>query len=148
MLHRAVFGTEINPFCNDICYAGWKAILLTWAWALAIWQIADFAKFLVSWLLQRAEDIQTHCKHTDQPEPAWVKAVNFPGVAGDRLMRVAYKPIAVRLAAVQLWHDLVAHLLSANSWEMAQTLLFVRALTATSILDCSKFGLPGFIVCL
>ena len=84
-------------FSDAVCYAGWKAILLTWAWSLVIWQVADFAKFLATWVLQRAEDIQTECKHTDQPQPAWVKAVNFPGVAGDWLMRLAYTPIAVRL---------------------------------------------------
>ena len=101
-------------FSAAICYAGWKAILLTWAWALAIWQIADFAKFLASWVLQRAEDIQTECKHTDQPEPAWVKAVNLPGVAGDRLMGLAYKPIAVRLTAEASRPVLEACLLLGN----------------------------------
>lgn len=76
--------------------AGWKAILLTWAWALAIWQLADFAKFLASWVLHKAEDIQADCRHTEEPLPSWVKAVNAPGVAGDRLMRMAYKPVKVR----------------------------------------------------
>ena len=105
-----VLGTETNPFPNAICNAGWKAILLTWAWALA-----DFAKFVTSWLLQRAEDIQTECKHVEQPEPAWVKAVNLPGVAGNRLIRVAYKPIAVCSKIAQSWCDFAACLLSSNS---------------------------------
>ncbi|KAL3158516.1 hypothetical protein ABBQ38_010745 [Trebouxia sp. C0009 RCD-2024] len=75
--------------------AGWKAILLTWAWALAVWQLADFAKFLASWVMHRAEDIQADCRHTEEPLPAWVKAVNAPGVLGDRFMRMAYKPVKV-----------------------------------------------------
>ena len=41
---------------------GWKPVLLTWAWAMIIWQIADAFKFLVSYNLQAAEDISAACK--------------------------------------------------------------------------------------
>lgn len=148
MLHRENLGTETYPFPNAICYAGWKAILLTWAWALAIWQIADFAKFLVSWVLQRAEDIWTECKHTEQPEPAWVKAVNLPGVVGDHLMRLAYKPIAVRLTTVQSWRDFVVCLLSSNSRDPAPSPSLVKALNATSMLGALRLAGGQLLLCL
>lgn len=109
---HAKFGTNAKPIWS----AGWKAILLTWAWALSIWQIADFAKYLASSMLQRAEDIQIDCKHTEQTEPAWVKAVNLPGVVGDYIMRAAYKPIAVRLTAVHVWSDFGACLPCRIAW--------------------------------
>ena len=83
------------------CHSGWKAILLTWAWALVIWQVADFVKFLTTLVLQRAEDIQTDCKHSQKPLPLWVKVVNAPGVAGGWFMTVACKPFVVSMLYTQ-----------------------------------------------
>lgn len=86
-------------FClkSLVCCTGWRAILLTWAWALVVWQVADFVKFLVTWVLQDAEDIQTECIRDEKPLPFWVKLVNAPGVAGNRFMSIVYKPFAVSL---------------------------------------------------
>ena len=67
------------------CCAGWPAVLLTWAWALVIWQIADFVKFLASWNMQAAEDVSAQCKESGEAKPTWVKVLDMPGIVGDRI---------------------------------------------------------------
>lgn len=97
---------QVKGFCLNVsvCCIGWRAILLTWAWALVIWQVADFVKFLVTWVLQDAEDIQTECIRDEKPLPFWVKLVNAPGVAGDRFMSVVSKPFEVSLLHTRQSH--------------------------------------------
>lgn len=78
-------------------HAGWPAILLTWAWALVIWQIADFVKFLASWNMQIAEEMSAQCKETGERRPTWVKMIDVPGAVGDQISDAVDKTIQVRL---------------------------------------------------
>ena len=74
--------------------------MLTWVWALVIWQVADFVKFLASWMMHSAEDVSAQCKDTGEAKPTWVKMLDLPGQVGDHMSEGAGNAIQVSTSVV------------------------------------------------
>jgi H+-transporting ATPase len=54
---------------------------IVWAYAIAVWLIADAAKTCVQALFIRQERVKEDCKMHSRPLPLWVRAVDWPGNA-------------------------------------------------------------------
>ncbi len=70
-----------------------------WAYAVAVWLIADVAKTCVQAFFIRQERIKEDCKMHDRPLPLWVRIVDWPGnaleSALDSLAQVSHPALAV-----------------------------------------------------
>ena len=83
--------------------AGWAKVAIVWAYAIAVWLIADAAKTCVQALFIRQERLKEDCKMHDQPLPLWARVLDWPGNAVesalDRLAKVrvsCWLPLTVR----------------------------------------------------
>jgi H+-transporting ATPase len=65
--------------------AGWVPILITWGYAIVFWQLADVAKWAAQKIMITHEDIKELCKEADMPLPVWVKVIDWPGQAAERV---------------------------------------------------------------
>lgn len=79
---------EIDAYC-----AGWAKVGIVWAYAVAVWLVADAVKVGAQALFIRQEHVKEHCKMTDSPTPLWARAIDWPGnaieAALDRLEVIA-----------------------------------------------------------
>jgi len=67
---------EIGPHC-----AGWAKVGIVWAYAVAVWLVADAVKVGAQALFIRQEHVKEHCKMTDSTTPLWARAIDWPGNA-------------------------------------------------------------------
>lgn len=58
--------------------AGWVPILMTWAYVIAWWLLADLVKVAIQSLFARYDVIVARCKETGEPHPGWVRALDAP----------------------------------------------------------------------
>ena len=54
---------------------------IVWAYAIAVWLMADAAKTCVQALFIHQERVKEDCKMHSRPLPLWVRAVDWPGNA-------------------------------------------------------------------
>ncbi|GAQ86610.1 h+ ATPase [Klebsormidium nitens] len=58
--------------------AGWVPILITWAYVIAWWLLADLVKVAIQRVFARYDVIVARCKETGKRHPTWVRALDAP----------------------------------------------------------------------